>query len=235
MDQHLRNGEESLLFLLQISNASFPTGSFSHSYGFETWLHERVVDSPEEADKRCRHWLRYGVATGDGVAVAQAFRKTLYENMEDIEGLNGLVGALKLGRESREASTKTGSAFLSACRQIFELASINRLDAMAQNKATPIHHAVAYGVVFADMGFSEKQAVETFLWSAYSNLASVVGRLLPIGQVQLQKMIAAAAPLVDTCSEIARSRTQADMCSTYSSLDAASMRHERLPTRLCIS
>jgi urease accessory protein len=232
---HPANGGEQLLTVLQIANASFPTGSFSHSYGFETWLHDRVIDTPAHAEQRCRDWLRYGVATGDGVAVALSFRKTLYDGMEGILPLNATVGALKLSRETREASQKTGAAFLAACRDVFKIAEIDRLEAMMRENRTPAHHAVVYGVAAAGLGFSESQAIETFLWSSFSSLVSVVGRLLPLGQVDVQRIIAAAAPLVEQCADIARGRDESTMSSLYASLDAASMRHERLGTRLCIS
>lgn len=232
---HIGNGGERLLALLQIANSAFPTGSFSHSYGFETWIHDGVIRTPADAERRCRDWLRYGVATGDGVAMVSAFRRTLYSDMDGLVELNLKVDALKLGREAKEASQKTGAAFLSACRDVFRLKEISRLDAAMQAAGIQPHHALVYGVAAAGMGFSEGQAIETFLWSGFSNLISVAGRLLPIGQVELQRMIAASAPLVEECAEIARTRDESTMASFYAALDAASMRHERLATRLCIS
>jgi urease accessory protein len=232
---HAGNGGERLFSLLQVANSSFPTGSFSHSYGFETWIHDGVIKTPADAERRCRDWLRYGVARGDGVAVVSAFRKTLYADMEGLVALNILVGALKLGREAKEASLKTGAAFLAASRDVFRLPEMIRLEAAMQGEGAQPHHAVVYGVTAAGMGFTEEQAIETYLWSGFSNLIAVAGRLLPIGQVDLQRMIAASAPLVEECAEIARTRDEEMMSSLYAGLDAASMRHERLATRLCIS
>ncbi len=232
---HLSNGGNNLLSLLQISNSAFPTGAFTHSYGFETWIDGRVVDDAAEAMKRCRQWLRFGIATGDGVAVAIAFRKMLYDDMRGLAALNELVDALKLSRETREASKQTGAALLSACHDIFELPETDRLYSLSDDESVRLHHAVVYGVVAAGLGSTEGEAVETFLWGGLSNLASVIGRLVPLGQVDVQRIIATSAPLIEECAEIARSRDETDMCSLFASLDAASMRHERLPTRLCIS
>jgi urease accessory protein len=48
-------------------------------------------------------------------------------------------------------------------------------------------------------------------------------------------MVANAAALVEHCSEIARTRELRHLSSSFVTLDIASMRHERLQTRLCIS
>ena len=230
-----RNGGETLFSLLQITNQAFPTGAFTHSYGFETWIADRVVDDPAQAERRCRHWLRHAVATADGVAVALAFRRTLYEDMAGIEELNATVGALKICCETRDASLKTGAALTSACRDIFDLPEAARLQDMMHDSGVRVHHAVAYGALTAGLGLAEDVAVETFLWTSFANLVSVIGRLVPLGQVDVQRMVAAVAPLVAACAEIARTREEGDMCSLYGSLDTAAMRHERLPSRLCMS
>ncbi|WP_439544230.1 urease accessory protein UreF [Hyphomicrobium sp.] len=229
------NGSDSFLLLLQVSNSSFPTGSFSHSYGLETLIFEGAIHSPASAEQWCRNWLRFGVACGDGIAVVAAFRRTLYSNMDGMGKLVQLVEALKIGRESRDASAKTGAAFLTACRDVFKIPEIDRLDTSLKALGMRPHHAVVYGVAGAGLGFTEQQTIETYLWSSLSNIVSVVGRLLPLGQTDIQRILKEAAPLIDQSAEIARSRDEAHMCSMNAALDAASMRHERLRTRLCIS
>ena len=68
------NGGDRLLALLQVTNAAFPTGTFTHSYGFETWLHNGVISNAAEAEARCVDWLRFNLATGDAAAVGTAGR-----------------------------------------------------------------------------------------------------------------------------------------------------------------
>ncbi len=229
------NGRDSFLLLLQVTNSTFPTGSFCHSYGLETLIAEGLISSPATAEEWCRRWLRFGVACCDGVAVAGAFRRTLYEDMNGLPELNQLVQSLKISREAREASAKTGVALLAACRDIFKMPEISRLDASLKEHDMLPHHAVVYGVASAGLGFSQTRALETYLWSSFSNLISVVGRLLPLGQTDVQRILLEAMPLIERSAEIASSRNESTMSSMNAALDAASMRHERLPSRLCIS
>jgi urease accessory protein len=230
-----KNGSDSLHLLLQVSNSSFPTGAFSHSYGFETFLREGKIRTAADAQQWCERWLRYGVASGDGIAVVSAFRRALYQDMDGLDALSESVAALKLSRETREASQKTGLALLAACRDVFKLPEILKLEARIEAGKMQPHHAIVYGVAGAGLGFTEAQTIETYLWSSFSNIVSVIGRLMPLGQTDVQRIVLEASGLLEKSAEIARSRSEDQMCSMLAGLDAASMRHERLPSRLCIS
>lgn len=229
------NGGDQLLALLQLTNASFPTGAFTHSCGFETWIHDGVVDDWREAERRCRDWLRHGIATCDAVAVVQSYRAALDGDAEKLADLDVRLAALKLARETRAASVMTGKALLAACRDIFELEGMRRYQAMMADGVCEGHHAVIYGVAGAGLALGETETVTSYLWSGFSNLVAVAQRLVPLGQVDAQRIVTAAGPLIDECVAIARTRAPERMCSTYAALDAAAMRHERLATRLCIS
>jgi urease accessory protein len=229
------NGGDPLLALLQLTNASFPTGAFTHSFGFETWIHDRVVDDAQEAESRCRSWLRFGIATCDAVAVAQAYRAALNGDAERLAFLDRSLGALKLARETRTASIMTGKALLAACRDIFELEGMQHYKKMMDDGDCSGHHAVIYGIAGAGLALGESETVLSYLWSSFSNLVAVAQRLVPLRQVDAQRIVTAAGPLLDECGTIARARAPERMSSGYAALDAAAMRHERLPTRLCIS
>ena len=229
------NGQDPMFLLMQVTSAAFPTGSFTQSYGFESWLDERRIRTAADAEERLHLWLRHNLAKGDAVAVTQAFRHTLYGEEQHLAALNRQVGAVKFTREGREASEKSGQAWLAAFRDIFELEPILRLDERLSADGQRPHQAVVYGTGCAGLGFSEVQAAETFLWTSLSSLAAVIARLLPIGQVELQRMITAALPRVRDCTEIARTTPPDRMSASYSALDVAAMHHEVLATRLCIS
>lgn len=229
------NGGDRLLALLQLTNASFPTGAFTQSYGFETWINEDVIGDVAEAERRCRDWLRFGVATGDAVAVVHAFRAAMDGDVGKLHELDALCGALKLGREARNGSTMTGRALIAATRDIFDLEGVRLYGDMAASGQCAGHHAVVYGVAAAGLALNESETVTTYLWSALSNVVAINQRLTPFSQVDAQRIIVHASDLLDACADIARTRPLTRMSSTYAALDVAGMRHERLASRLCIS
>ena len=141
-----------LLYLLQVANASFPTGAFNHSYGFETWIDSGALDDAASFESACRDWLRYGARRTDGAAVAHAHRLAEAGDLDALVDLDHIVGALKLSRESREASFKTGRALLGAYRDIFgaqPLASF--ADAVREGRCEG-HQAIVFGAAAAGAG-----------------------------------------------------------------------------------
>jgi urease accessory protein len=229
------NGGERLLTLLQLANAAFPTGAFTHSYGFETWIDDGTVKNVADAEQQCLDWLRFNLTTCDAVAAVLSYRGTLHDEMSCIAEIDQQLSAIKLSRESRGASKMTGAALIAAGRDIFGLSQISRLADMIGNGECEGHHAVVYGVLSVGLGLTERETVTSFLWTGFSSLVGVVQRLVPLGQTEAQRIIADAGPLIDRCSEVARMRDLQTMTASLAALDVASMRHERLHTRLCIS
>jgi len=226
---------ERLLFMLQVSNASFPTGAFNHSYGFETWIDSELINDGSSFEIACRDWLTYGLASSDGAAVAHAHRAMQASDIDALVALDELVGALKLSREAREASDKTGHALLSALRDVFEPQKLKVFENTIKSGRCAGHQAVIFGAAAGEFDLPEKDAVLSFLQAAVSNLAGVASRIIPLGQVETQRIILHAWPLLQQATRQARNTELHEMGSSMTSLDIASMKHERLHTRLCMS
>jgi urease accessory protein len=226
---------ERLLYFLQVSNSSFPTGAFNHSYGFETWIDSERIDDAPSFEIACRDWLRYGVAGVDGAAVAHAHRAMRAGDIDALVALDELVGALKLSREAREASDKTGHALLSAMRDIFAPEQLKQFEKAIKSGRCAGHQAVIFGAAAGEFGLPEKDTVLAFLHAAVSNLAGVASRIIPLGQVETQRIILGAWPLLQEATRLARNTALDEMGTSMTSLDIASMQHERLHTRLCMS
>src|SRR5690348_10851662 len=94
----------TLLYLLQVASGSFPVGSFSHSYGLETLIQDGRITDARGLTDIAHLWLRYGVATSEGGAVGVAFRATRENDFTKVAELDEVLTALKLTRETREAS-----------------------------------------------------------------------------------------------------------------------------------
>jgi urease accessory protein len=228
-------GSSPLLYLLQVANASFPTGAFNHSYGLETWIDSNRVHDAATAEAACRDWLRHGTAPADGAAVAAAHDAGVAGDQEALIRVDRLVGALKLARETREASLKTGRATINAIRDIFQAPRVIAYEALVREGRCGGHQAVAFGIAAVDFDVSRQQAVLAFLQSSLMNIVSVAARLIPLGQVEAQRIVTRAWPLLQGCATIAQSRELRHFGSATAALDIAAMRHERLTTRLCMS
>jgi urease accessory protein len=225
----------TLLYLLQVAGGSFPTGSFSHSYGLETLIQDgRITDAEDLADV-ARLWLRYVVTTSEGGAVAVAFRATRGNDLTRLADLDEMLTALKLTRETREASTKVGNAFLRTVSSTFGWENIDRYWRATAEGRCAGHYATAFGVAAADAGVSATDALPAFLHSALYGVVAVAARLMPLGQLDAQRVLAASWPQIADCAETALVLDLDDLSVPAAALDIASMRHERLYSRLCMS
>ena len=226
---------DRLLYLLQVANASFPTGAFNHSYGFETWIDSGALDDGASFGSACRDWLRYCAVPTDGAAVAHAHRRAAAGDLDALVDLDHIAGALKLSREAREASFKTGRALLGAYRDIFSAASLAPFAAAVREGRSEGHQAVVFGAAAEAQGIGTDDAVLAFLHAALSNLVSVGARLIPLGQIESQRIIKEAWPLLTKGADEACAMELDALGSATAGLDIAGMRHERLHTRLCMS
>lgn len=220
------------LYLLQVANASFPTGAFNHSFGFETWIDAGEITTAAELELACRDWLGYGVRHGDAAIVAHAYRAA---NAADLGALDRLAGAIKLSREAREASVKMGRALLSAVHDIFDAIDLKDHDRGVREGVCEGHYAVIFGAAAARIGVAESEAVLVYLHTSLANVTSVAARLIPLGQIEAQRIIWRSWPFLLELTTAAQN-TDLDLIGTATvGLDLASMQHERLHTRLCMS
>ena len=97
------------------------------------------------------------------------------------------------------------------------------------------HQAVIFGAAAAAQGIGMGDAVLAFLQSALSNLVGVGARLIPLGQIESQRIVRNAWPLLTAGAEEACATEIDALGSATAGLDIAGMRHERLHTRLCMS
>jgi urease accessory protein len=225
----------ALLYLLQVANGSFPIGSFSHSYGLETLVQEgRITDARGLADV-AHLWLRYGVATSEGGAVGVAFQAARENDFTKLAELDQVLTALKLTRETREASIKIGNAFLRTVSSAFGWERIARYRRATAEGWCVGHYATAFGVAAADAGVLVAEALLAFFHAALYGVLGVAARIVPLGQLDAQRVLAGSWPQIVDCVRIALALDLEDLGVAATFLDIASMRHERLYSRLCMS
>ena len=230
-----RASVSGLLYLLQVASTTYPTGAFNHSYGFETLVEDGMLESEETLFNVARDWLLYALSPGDGCAVALAHRYAKGRRWADLAVLAALVGQIKLPRETREASEQTGTAFMTATRSCLDGPALEGFSVLVSDGECPCHQAVAFGIAAADAGVAEHDATLAFLHSSISNVVSVAARLIPLGQIATQRILANCWPHIEAGTELARSRDETSMSSACTAVEIAAMRHETQRVRLCMS
>src|SRR4029077_238 len=97
------------------------------------------------------------------------------------------------------------------------------------------HVATAFGVAAADADTSTTDALLAFLHSSLYAIAGVAARIIPLGQLDAQRVLAGLWPHIVDCAEIALGLDLEDLSVPTAFLDIAPMQHERQYSRLCMS
>ena len=96
----------------------------------------------------------------------------------------------------------------------------------------PGGHASAVGIVAARTGVPLEPTVAGYLHAFTANLVSAAVRLVPLGQTDGQRALAALEPVILAAAAAASDRPLAEIGSATPMVEWASMRHETQYTRL---
>ena len=113
----MTNLKDSLL-ILQLNDTQFPIGSYSHSYGFETYIQDRVIRDEDEAKLYLQNYLKGTFFYNDLMAAYHSYKATIDGDVDLLLSLNRKLRASKSQLELREASEKLGSRLLSTVAQM---------------------------------------------------------------------------------------------------------------------
>ena len=219
-------GQPALYRLMAWLSPSFPVGAFSYSSGIE-WAVE--AGDVSDADT-LRDWLTVmladGAGFGDGVLLAHAYRAV--HASADPRAIAELAVALVPTRERFLETTAQGGAFLDATRASWPCAALERL----AQCGCAIAYPVAVGVAAAGHDIPLGQALQAYLQALVSNWTSAGIRLVPLGQTDGQRILAALEGAVATTAERALAASLDDLGSSAFRADLASARHETQYTRL---
>jgi urease accessory protein len=219
----------TLYRLMAWLSPAFPVGAFSYSSGIE-WAVEAgdIKDAPT-----LQHWLEVVTAEGgvfcDAAIFANAHRATQASDDASLRAIAEFAVALTPSRERHLETTSQGRAFVEAVSAAWHCAALDRLAAVWDGA---VAYPVAVAVSAAGHGIPLASALRAYLHAAAANLISAGVRLVPLGQTDGQRVLAALEPVVTAAAERAMATALDDIGGAAFRADLASMRHETQYTRL---
>jgi urease accessory protein len=228
--QHSKGGADlaaAALYRLQAwLSPAYPVGAFSFSGGLE-WAIEAgdIVDAPT-----LQSWLSVILTDGggfcDAVFFVHAHRAIEQHDDKALAAVAELALAFAPSKERHLETTAQGGAFLAATRAAWPCASLDRLG------TGPSAYPVAVAAAAAGHGIPLAPALAAYLHALAANLISAGVRLIPLGQTDGQRVLAALEPVVAAVAERALATSLDEVGSAAFRADLASLRHETQYTRL---
>ena len=219
--------QSALYRLMTWLSPAYPTGAFSYSHGIEYAVEAGLVGE-------CRSlvaWVGHILAEGAGRVDAILFRAA-YAAADDAPALDDIAELAACFRGSAETSLESaqqGAAFLATTRRAWPDA---RLEAFAARRGDAVV-ALPIAVALACAGrVPLEPALAAYLQAMGANLISAGVRLIPLGQSDGQRAVAALEPVVARAVAAARTASLEEIGSAAMLVDWTSMRHETQYTRL---
>ena len=219
----------ALYRLMAWLSPAYPVGAFSYSNGIE-W----AVEAGDIGDARSlERWLAVMIGEGggfcDAVFLVHAHRAISAVDDVALRAVAELAAAFAPSKERHLETTAQGRAFLDTTRAAWPCAALERLLA-AWDGAVAL--PIAVGVAGAGHGLPMAPVLPAYLQAMAANLVSAGVRLVPLGQTDGQRVLAALEPVVVATAERVLAAALDEVGSASFRADLASMRHETQYTRL---
>ena len=227
-------------FLLQVNDALFPIGGYSHSQGLETYIQKGIVHDEKTAAGYISRKLKYNLAYTDLLGVRLAYEYALKEDVNALDMLEEILGASRIPMEQREASRKMGSRFTKTIQKLpGENVPMEKREIfdryMEARKGKPVSHCCAYGVFCAALGLGEEETLSHYLYAQTSAMVTNCVKTIPLSQSAGQKLLCGCYEEFEEILSHIWDCTEEDLCLSAPGFDIRGIQHEKLYSRLYMS
>ncbi len=220
----------ALMRLMTWMSPSFPVGAFSYSHGLETEVEAGTVHDQDTLKNWLEDVLIHGAGWSDAVLCAAAWRAVKDGDGTGLKDVIDLGRALNPSRERLLESSAQGGAFGRAAKAGWAHAFEDGV--LKEQDFNGMPYPCAVGAVAAASGLDLSVTLPAFLHGVAANLVSAGVRLVPLGQSDGVRVLAALEDLLVTLAARAKTSTLDDIGGFAPLVDIASMNHETLYTRL---
>ena len=223
---------EGWLTLLQFADGLFPAGGFAHSFGLETYVQDGLVTERAGLEEFVAAHLEGSAGPADAVAVAAAVRLAEGDDIAVWVALDERLDAMKVVPELRAASRQMGRQTLRVAAALGSDPFLTAIERAAGDGLTPGHHPAAFGAALGRAGVEPQLAAGAYLYTTAALLVGAGLRLMALGQLDGQRVLAAMRARITRLAAAAATATPDEMWSFNPGLELAAIRHATFDARL---
>ncbi len=228
------NPAQSSYLLLQVNDALFPIGGYSHSYGLESYIDRGLVHDEKTAEAYIRARLINEIQYCELLTVRLACEAALRGDIDGMRRIDMLTEALRTPSEIREALRRLGSRFIKTVRSL-ELQGLDDIFERYTEGPGPHHHPTAYGVFAAAAGIGCRDALSHYLYGQTSAIVTCCVKSIPLSQTSGQQILNRVCELFEPVIENTAALGEDDLGRSTPGFDLRSMQHETQYSRLYMS
>lgn len=228
MAAEARPGHHHLKLLAWLSPA-MPVGTFTYSHGLETAVEAGLVHDACSLQAHCVSALAFGAARSDAIWLRRTYHAAQGRDPDACLRLLHEAAAMRGATELSLESTQPGRSLADVLQVAWPSPHLAHLLPEARG-ACP--YACVLGLAAAAHGVPLALIVSGFLHAFVANLVSAGVRLVPLGAIEGQRVIAALEPLILEVEDEVLEPAEDELGTSTPALDLLSIAHERQMTRL---
>lgn len=225
------------LSIMQLCDSFFPTGMYTMSNGLEALFYskKKVKDANGLRDL-IKVYIEYQIGPADCAALGSSYEYAQGSDLQKLLEVDEILFSMKLIRETREATTRSGIQLLRCVSSfIFNHEILNKYQEAIKVKQASGVYAVALAVVSSALRIPKRKAG---LMMLYAFSVSLVGAALRLGMIQHlegQRIIHELKPSMLNTVNNNIDRPLTGMWQFVPDIDIIQITHERMGSKMFIT
>ena len=224
--------EGALYQLMSWLSPSFPVGAYTYSHGIEFAVEDGLIPDRDSLAGWVEAIITHGAGRIDAVLFRAAWQSVNDNDRDLLAWAAEMADVYRATPEMALESSGQGQAFCDTLLDVWPDPQFAAWAGKFSDFDRPVSYAVVVGVAASIAGIPLKHALIGYLHALAANLVSAGVRLVPLGQTDGQKALAALETPVHHAADNALHRSVDDLGSTTPMVDWTSMKHETQYTRL---
>lgn len=222
--------------LLQINDALFPIGGYSHSYGLETYIQKDIVYDVKTASEYIKSRLEMDFIYSELLPAKLAFQYAKESKIDKLSELEDILEASRIPEEIRGASHKLGSRFIKTINNLFiEYDSEIFNKYIEDRRGKNVNYSIVYGVFCAACDIDYEEMIEKFLYAQTSAMVTNCVKSIPLSQTNGQKMLVNCYMGFMEIMNRLKDINEDMLCLSTPGFDIRCIQHEGLYSRIYMS
>lgn len=220
------------LSLFQLCDSNFPTGSFSQSFGLETYIQKDIVYDSESFLRWLKVYVHEQLAYADGLAAKLVYEALEEDAINKVWELDHLLKVQNLAREARDGTQRMGESMLNIAESIYGFDLLVTYRQQIRDKQAFGHPAVAFTIVGHQLQVEKETTILYYLYSTIVGLVQNAVRAIPLGQTAGQKIIYQFQQDLQQVTNKIMDLDETEFGVVSPGLELGQMQHERVGIRI---